>query len=253
MEPTTEPKMNEQELAEIAKTRATFLAFLNVHFTTLPDATFVQRIRSDEFLSVLQALAGDEMLSADLTTGAALMRDYVRATLDMAVPQLSDALGVDRTRLYRGVSPQYGPPPPNEAVWIKSNDSVSAVLVAIAEVYRQSEMAVAPSAHERLDYIGVELDFHYQLAQCEADAWLAGDSIKARGLLKRQAGFIREHLLQWVPAYIAKALTMVETDFYRGHLKMVGAFLVEEQARLEQLLEETGGGSENPSPTPTST
>ncbi len=236
MEITNELLTNEQELSEIAHTRASFFAFLNIHFTTLPDVAFVQRIRGDEFTSVLDALSGDEALGTDVVAGAALMRGYIQSTQSMEPPQLSEALGVDRTRLYRGVSPQYGPPPPNEAVWVKSNSPVPEILLGIAEVYRQAGMAISPDAHERLDYIGVELDLHYHLACREADAWLSGDHARAQALLQQQVAFLGEHILRWVPAFIEKASSMAETDFYRGHLQMLRGFLTGEEQRLQELL-----------------
>ncbi len=241
MEPTNEARLSGQELAEIAETRARFIAFLNIHFTTLPDVAFVQKIKSDEFTTVLEALAGDEVPNAGFATGASLMRDYVRSSLDLDASQLSTALGVDRTRLYRGVSPEYGPPPPNEAVWAKGTEPVSAMLLALAEIYRQAQLEISPSAHERLDYVGVELDYCYKLAKREAEAWLSGDAASARGTLAQQAAFLRDHLGQWLPAFIERARAQVETDFYRGHLQMLEAFVGQEQERLDALLVETAG------------
>ena len=239
MIPTDVMPLNEQDLAELAQARASFFAFLNVHFTTLPDLEFVQRIRGEEVTCVLDALVADETLHPDVIAGASLMRSYLRSTLKMVVPKLAEELCVDRTRLYRGVSPSYGPPPPNEVVWGNRASSVALVLQEIAEIYRQAEMAVSPEAHERLDYIGVELDFQYQLAQREAEAWRAGDQDKARGLLKRQADFLPDHLGQWFPAFVERALTYAETDFYRGHMQMLRGFLADEQRRLQELVEET--------------
>ena len=225
--------LSPDDLAEAARARAAFCAFLNVHFTTLPDLGFVERIRSQEFTSVLEALAGNPDVEGELAAGASAMLSFIRSNTDTAANQLSDTLGVDRTRLYRGVSPTYGPPPPYEAVWAKGVTNVAGVLQVIAGIYRQNGVSVAPEATERADYIGIELDFVRVLASREAEAWGANDAATARALLAEQSAFLTRHLAGWAPDFIEKALTMAETDFYRGHLRMLRGFLVAEAARLQ--------------------
>jgi putative dimethyl sulfoxide reductase chaperone len=233
-----EPVSNFQDLSEIARARASMFAFLNIHFNNLPDQTFVKHIRSDHFASALKDLQGDETLGTDTVTGAGLMQSYLHSTVNMNSTELSDALGVDRTRLYRGLSPSYGPPPPYEAVWSKTERSVTAVLQSVSGIYQADGMTVSPNAKDRLDYVGVELDYLYQLAMREAQAWDAGEQERASGLLDRQDAFLREHLGQWIPAFVEKALTQAGTDFYRGHLMMLRGFLVQEQEQTRALLDE---------------
>jgi len=241
MEPIDDAPLKREELAEIARSRASFCAFVNAHFTTLPDPGFVERIRSEEIISALGALADDHVLHTDVTTGASLMLGYLRSTAHVEPSELSEKLGVDRTRLYRGLAPNYGPPPPCEAVWSRRSADTTVVLQELAAIYRESGMAISPEARERLDYIGVELDYQRQLALREAEAWQAGDDQKAGELLRRQADFLSEHMGQWVPPFIEKALSMAETDFYRGHLVMLRGFLAGEEERIQALLEETEG------------
>jgi putative dimethyl sulfoxide reductase chaperone len=227
-----------QDLSEIARARASMFAFLNIHFNNLPDQTFVKHIRSDNFALALKDLQGDETLGTDTATGAGLMQSYLHSTVGMNPTELSDALGVDRTRLYRGLSPSYGPPPPYEGVWSKTERNVTAVLQTVSGIYQADGMTVSPNAKDRLDYVGVELDYLYQLAMREAQAWDASEQEKASGLLARQDAFLSEHLGQWIPAFVEKALTQAETDFYRGHLMMLRGFLVQEQEQTRALLDE---------------
>jgi len=240
MESTTEAALNPEELAQMARARASFYAFVNVHFTTLPDLGFVSHIRSSEYASALQALVDDDTLPDDVTQGAALMQGYIQSNLGLEPPAFSDNLGVDRTRLYRGVSPNYGPPPPYEAVWTKSGIGVTQLLQLVAQMYRESGMAVSADSKERLDYVGVELSFAQQLALREAEAWEAGDSERAKALLQQQSGFLANHVGQWAPFFIETALQRADTDFYRGHLRLVRGLLASEQERIQSLLEEVG-------------
>lgn len=232
--------LNTQELAEIAQARAAFLSFLSLHFNTLPDTAFVAHLRDGELSAVLDALMNDPSIPAEIAAGARLMVDYLEQTRAEDPSKLSETLGVDRTRLYRGVAQGFGPPPPYEMVWSKTGEGFG-VLQKVAGVYREAGLETSPDAQERLDYIGIELDFVRELALREADAWQAGSVEVARELLKAQQTFIDEHLGQWVPPFIQKAQEYVETDFYRGHMAMLQGYLAEEAQALRQLVEETGG------------
>jgi TorA maturation chaperone TorD len=216
-------------------------AFLGIHFTTLPDTAFVERMRSQELASMLEALADDESIAEEVAAGASLMRAFLAQTTSEAPDRLAEKLGVDRTRLYRGITPQYGPPPPYEMVWSRTKPDVS-LLTGLAEVYRKNGLAIAPDAKERLDYIGVEMDYMGELSIKESTAWESGDFDTAVDLLQAQQDFLSQHLGSWTPAFFDKALEYAETDFYKGHLRMLRGFFANEQQELAQLLEEAGAG-----------
>ncbi len=230
---------NPQELAQLARARAAFLSFLNLHFQVLPDVSFVERVRNGDLTSVLEALKSDPSDDVEIATGASLMEDFIDKTRNVDAAKLSDDLGVDRTRLYRGVAPSYGPPPPYEMVWSKNVQDIS-VLTTIAGIYAEAGLATSPDAHNRVDYIGVELDFVRELASREAAAWESGDADTANKWLKVQSSFMSEHVGAWVPAFIDKAMQQVETDFYKGHMLMLRGFLKSEQQELSELVSEAG-------------
>ena len=134
----------------------------------LPDEVFIQQLRSDEFIQALENVEPEENLPSDLIAGAGLMKNYLLEHSELPGKEMSERLGIDRTRLYRGVSPTYGPPPPFEAVWRPDQANTTALLQQIAELYHRSGLAQSPEAHERLDYIGIELAFIEYLASEEA-------------------------------------------------------------------------------------
>lgn len=237
MNMANDAELNPQELANIARTRAAFTSFLSVHFTTLPDAGFVERMRHGDLTAMLEAVVNDESVDGDLAAGATLMRDYLNETRAVEAPELAQELGVDRTRLYRGVSPNYGPPPPYEMVWSKTNQDVS-LLLELAGTYRELGLSPAPEAKERMDYAGVELDFMRELALREAGEWEAQAQAAAVKLLEVQQAFMHNHLSQWVPFFVDGALEQATTDFYRGHLLMLRGFINSQPEELASLLEE---------------
>jgi len=61
---------------------------------------------------MLKFIPQDEAVNEDIASGAKLMESYLEATQGDKPAQLAEKLGVDRTRIYRGLSPSYGPPPP---------------------------------------------------------------------------------------------------------------------------------------------
>jgi TorA maturation chaperone TorD len=223
--------LNTQEAGQIARARAAFYSFLSVHFTALPDEAFVDRMRDGDLARMLKALTGDPTLEADIADGASLMTSFLEARGEDDPSQLAETLGVDRTRLFRGVSPAYGPPPPFEMVWSKTHQDIT-LLQVLAGFY--GEMGLAPSKEivERHDYAGVELDLMCELALREAQAWESGDPQSATDLLETQTGFMSQHLGEWLPAFIEEALKWVKTDFYKGHLLMLRGFIASEQREL---------------------
>lgn len=228
---------NTQELADLARARAAFLSFLNLHFQVLPDVPFVERVRNGELTSILSNLADEPSEDGEIPIGAGLMKDYIEKTRAVDSARLSQDLGVDRTRLYRGVAPGYGPPPPYEMVWSKTGQDFG-VLQEVARIYAEAGLAAGPEAQNRLDYIGIELEFVREMAMREAAGWDAGDQAAARRCLKVEKEFVSEHVAGWVPEFIERAMKHVETDFYKGHMLMLRGFLAGQKQELAELEQE---------------
>jgi TorA maturation chaperone TorD len=236
MDMSNETVIDPQEIAEAARARAAFSSFLSLHFNTLPDKAFAERLRSGEVVKVLQVLISDPDSADEMVEGARLMASYLDAMHAEDLEKLSESLGVDRTRLYRGIAQGYGPPPPYELVWSKIKPGVE-LLQVLNHTYRQMGLALSPEARERPDYIGIELDFIHELAQQEAAAWETGQAETAAKLLEAQNAFMKDHLGQWAPFFIDKAMEQVGTDFYRGHLIMLRSFIKTEQEILLELMQ----------------
>ena len=148
MEASEDTPLSHEELAAVAGARAALAAFLNIHFTTLPDEKFVAHLRGPEFGQALEALAAADG-DAELARGAALMRGFLAEYAGARASDFAEALGVDRTRLYRGVAPGYGPPPPQEAVWDKRVPDPVEVLKALAAAYVEAGVGMAEQAARR--------------------------------------------------------------------------------------------------------
>ena len=238
MEPTHDLPLSNKELAEIAQARMSFCALINMPLLAVPNLEFVQRIRGHEFAAGLQVIAEHTTLHPDLVTGAKAMQDYVSATMGIEISQVAEMLGAERGKLYRGVAADQGPQAPYETNWTNVAAQEPAVLQDLAETYAAAGMIMVPERQERLDYVGVELEYVQQVAHQEVQAWQAGERTGAREFVQRQSTFVNAHLGAWVPAYVSAALEHARADFYRGHLLMLRGFVVEEQKRLEAVIEE---------------
>ncbi len=225
----------ERSLARLAKARATFYAFVSIHFMELPDEEFASAVRQEEFCSVLKDLGQSSENPPEIVEGASLMQAYLFDTRAFDDGQFAERLGVDRTRLYRGVSPTYGPTPPYESLWTgKDQDSV--LLQEIARIYVESGFTLRADIHERIDYLGIELHYMERLVMREVSAREAGDKKKTQVTLDHEREFMQNHLGKWVPGFVLSALAHAQTNFYRGHLHMLKGFVEQEKEMLPNMM-----------------
>lgn len=206
------------EAETAAKTRAGLLALASLHFNQRPDCELVEQTLDPAFADVLAAYARELGPNDEMGTGVTLMNRWIENNTGKDRGLLSDELGVDRTRLYRGIAPNYGPEAPYESIWMDIAGNASGYLLGIVELYRASGFAVATNAGERPDYIGIELEFCRMLEKREAKQAAAGDMEAAEATREEMRGFVRNHIGLWAPRFIASALGEAKTDFYTGHL-----------------------------------
>jgi len=216
----------------MSRARASFYAFLNIHFTHLPDERFSREMRGEGFRAALRGLERDHRVHPDIALGAGKMEAFFKETRDLDVRDLAERLGVDRTRLYRGVAPGYGPVPPYQALWTEKGEDLATLLQRISRTYAEGGFAFREGVHERVDYIGIQLDYLEQLVLKEISAREAEEASAVRMALDRQKAFFGAHVSPWVPDFVSSALTCARTDFYRGHLHMLKGFVEEEREIL---------------------
>lgn len=217
------------ELAESAQTRAGMYSFLANLFNQRPDLELVRRLREmgPEGFSIG---ASQAEISSEVEEGLQEMASFIDDTQGQPEEQVEQDLAVDWTRLFRGVSPSYGPPPPYEGVYIEGAGSPSDILQAIMQVYHKFSVDVDEKAANRPDYIGIELDFLRYLNESEAGAWQEGDEEKALDFQGAQKDFLSRHLGRWAEKFCDRAMEEAKTGFYRGFIRLTRAVLKEEIA-----------------------
>jgi len=225
-----EQSENRFEAAEGARAQAGMYSFLANLFNQRPNLEFVKRLRElgpDGFSFDV----GQGEISAEVKHGLQEMASFIDETQGWSEDKVEQELAVDWTRLFRGVSPGYGPPPPYEGVYSEGVGSPADVLQAIVQVYHKYSVDVDEKAANRPDYFGIELDFLRHLSESEARAWEEEDEQKALGYQTAQQEFLSNHLGKWAGKFCERALEEAKTEFYRGFLRLTQSVLKEQMER----------------------
>jgi TorA maturation chaperone TorD len=108
----------------------------------------------------------------------------------------------------------------------------------VLAIYRAAGIDKADNWKEGEDHIALELEFEQILCERAAQALSKGDEDRAENLLLQQRNFLEDHLLNWVPMFIADIGRFSQTDFYRGLAKLTMGFLNTDREFLQNVLDE---------------
>src|SRR5689334_10062832 len=106
------------------------------------------------------------------------------------------------------------------------------VVSDVAAFYAAFGVQVSAVAHERPDYIGVELDFMRLLASKETYAAARSDRRHVRLCRTAQARFFEEHLGRWAAMFAENLGRVVGSSFYRAAARLLLQFVAAETSYL---------------------
>ena len=133
-------------------------------------------------------------------------------------------LAVDRTRLFKGLTPD-GPTPPYQSLFRQEKRSDS--LAQVSGTYRQAGFDMGPDVNDAPDQLGVELMFvAFLLRRC------AGCQDGAGRWLELAKSFFRENLEPFALSYVRVMREHARTDFFRGYALLLECFILEESALM---------------------
>ena len=116
----------------------------------------------------------------------------------------------------------------NEGDYEKASATLPQRLADISAFYLAFGLQVAPGTGERLDFISTEADFLHALLLKRRHAEQQGWAEQADICIKAEAGFLKEHILWWMPKL---AQMLIEHGGFYGALgSLLLAFLQKEQA-----------------------
>lgn len=85
------------------------------------------------------------------------------------------------------------------------------------------------------DHIGVELEFMYKLVDAELKALEDGNYETAAEIAKIEYGFLKEHIIEWVPMYLLNVKSEAGTAFYFDLADLATEFILNDFEYLSQL------------------
>jgi TorA maturation chaperone TorD len=153
-------------------------------------------------------------------------------------PKALEALEIDYTRLFAGLTGRHGAPAPFESVALESRlmgDSTMAVEAA----YREAGFDPPVPEAGPPDHLGAELRFLSLACYREMEAWQAGDSAAAAAWIERERRFLDEHLLAWVPGHCERLAQAAETPFYRAIVSQIAQACRADRDEIALLLDGT--------------
>jgi TorA maturation chaperone TorD len=219
-----------QPLQEIAERRSQVYWFLSRLFIDRPDTGFVADL--DRALGDREDAGGSDALRSAM--------GRMRAALTRLGAGAADVLGVEYTRLLRGVYAKGPLPPPFESLHLNATDSHEATVRVANDMMVAGFADAAPETGPQ-DHIGAELRFLALLCYRESEAWSAGDLDAAEATIGREVAFLDEHVMRWVPGYCERLAAESREPFYRAVADVVAIALREDRARTGELLLECSG------------
>lgn len=212
-------------LAEVARERSQVYWFLSTFYTTRPDARFFADLAGR--VATLKAAGTD-------SAGEGL--NHLRSALDEPdAGRLAERLTVEYTRLFRGLSADYGPPPPYESLY-RGSQLMGEVTAAVMARYADAGFGVIDEDLGPQDHIGAELKFMALLCHDENSAWERADHDAAARKRNLQRRFLAEHLLRWVPAYCQRIQEESVERFYIGATMLTEHAVIADNEVLGDLL-----------------
>jgi len=142
-------------------------------------------------------------------------------------------LAQEHTRLFCGISEEYGPPPPYESLW-REGQLMGESTVEVARCYLdagyQPDGRFAP-----LDHLVEELRFMASLCNAEYEAQIAGDTKTTEQLRSKQQDFLAQHLGAWIGDYCRKIAELSNEELYRSLARVTATVVAEDAAELVEM------------------
>lgn len=129
-------------------------------------------------------------------------------------------LKVDWTKLFRGVSPDYGPKPPYEELYHGGPDTI----YSLAAFYTANGYHSYTEIDNCTDYIGTQLDFLKELALRKAQA-ADGDDLNEYEKLDAIPVKFAERVKTWFAKFATQAEKYSETGLYTSVMKLSGMLI----------------------------
>jgi TorA maturation chaperone TorD len=138
------------------------------------------------------------------------------------------------TRLF--VGPGFAEAEPWESVYsTKEHALFQPITLEVRKAYVAQGFIPQSYPHVADDHIALELDFMAELAAKLADAFAGDDIAATRKVLTTSEEFLSQHLLRFVPSFVATLMQAKHNYFYKEAGVLLGEFLKVDAGALEEI------------------
>lgn len=204
---------------------AALLTFLGEFYIRNPDSRLV---------SALRALDPDAFFNA---APAHLIQRIVQYAKASGVTEENDDflnLKRDWTKLFRAISPDYGPKAPYGALFLDLD--TKNLMAELSRLFKEGGFEDFGNK-ERIDYIGTGFRFVAFLDLQRAHALESKDSAELERLNKIREKFLFGLFAPWVPEYCKAALSFAKTDLFKAVMEVTVSILNSITRKEEQTAE----------------
>ena len=140
--------MQAQRREALASYRSRVRAVLAAAYNCVPDESFAEHLASLD-------TSGRDWPS-ELLEGIRLIEGLSRACEGRPAKELATELAVERTRLFCGLKPGLGPPPPHQSVYVGFDGQPRMqATAAVARSYAEAGVGLPEGLKEQPDYNGI--------------------------------------------------------------------------------------------------
>ncbi len=214
------------EIAHLMDSRANVYKVLSRSFREEMDAEF-----ASEFAKRFVFESDDAQL--------AQKADAMKASLQGIDDDAIEMLAVDFDRVFFGMGPITARHAfPYESVYTSEKGiMMQEAYSQVVRAYREQKLAKDEAFTEPEDHIAVELAFMATLAERSATFLREGHEEAAEQTVMQQLSFAKEHLLNWVDIFCVDLAAAADGSFYEHLATFTAAFVKEDAAVLEDILD----------------
>ncbi len=212
--------------------------FLSYAHSVLPTSEFIDEMSNEANYGIFYSLIRDETVSSqiryEIECGLQSIKDFnKRDHRRQNFPSMRiQTLAIERSRLYHGVTPTYGPLPPYESVY-RGQPVMGSIALEVKSLYEEFDYHLPGINIEPPDSLGSELGFMNHLFMGKAKAMREGDQRRIIYYLDAESCFLSEHLLLWAPAFCSEVIYCSNLNLYQGISKLTKAIILIHAELLE--------------------
>lgn len=203
--------MDAAEIKAIEEQTVLF-ALLKEIYLRNPDKTLIESIRT---------IDPEEIENSSMKAALEQMKAYALASGTEEKDEKFLNLKRDWTKLFRGVSPVYGPKAPYGILHM--DGAGERRMADLAALYIDGGYSEFQEKSERIDYIGFGFGYLSRLYLQIINAFETEDSVELKRLKLCERVFVSEYFLPWVGKFCEEAAKFAVTDFYKGVLELTKA------------------------------